>query len=247
MFKIQKTKIIFLSILFFGLFAMAGKSQAANLWTEDYENYNPSRYYDQGSQCWTLDSAHAHGGTYALAIPPTCSLYDKADLATQASSTWVWVTMHMWTPANWDISGGLVHLPSLNFGQGHYFQIDFRGNTPHTLTSIIWNDLNIGEHLTQTLPTSYFANKWTKIQWGMQYSTKSIQIWIDDANILNDANIAYGEYSGSEQVDDINIRYEPVGTGSGTVYYDDISVDTGSRPTSGDTIPPAAPQGLAVQ
>ena len=111
-----------------------------------------------------------------------------------------------------------MHMVSTNWS-GQYCQLDFRGET---LRLIVWNDTSLV--LDTPRPYSYFRGKWTKLQTGIQCSTKSVQVWVDDVKVYDHTNV--GNYSRNNQVNQINIRAHQIDTtNSMTWYIDDVSVD----------------------
>jgi hypothetical protein len=244
-FKSYLTGLIFLAIIFCGFFGLAKSSQAANVWAEDYENFDLGRYYNVSNQNYfRISTAYAHGGTYSLEVDPPNSVYLMDTFTAQPSSEWMWMTFWIYVPSGWTVGGdGFMHFASLQYSS-QYVQADFRGGG---LTEIYWNDINaqnVGGLIAT--PEAYFQGKWSKVQVGVQYSTKSTQLWVDDVQKYGCTNC--GDFSTNHQVEEINVRIEvPNGGNSGHLYYDDVSVDAGIRPTSeSDTTPPAAPSGLSV-
>jgi hypothetical protein len=208
---------------------------AANVLTEDWDTFNISNYYDTGDALAAdVNTTKPYTGTKSLQLPfsgGTGGTYAKRSFTAIPASTWVWTTYYLWLPSGY-APGGYLHLVSLDFSS-EYIQLDFRGDT---LTLIAWNDKDIS--MDSARAVSFFQNRWTKVQMGVQHSTRAVQIWVDDVKVYD--HTAVGDLSTNRQIDNINIRCHEVTTvNNGILYIDDVSVDTVDRPTTGS--PPAVP------
>jgi hypothetical protein len=96
------------------------------------------------------------------------------------------------------------------------------------------------------VPVSYFWNKWTKLQIGIQYSTKAVQVWVDDVKKFDHTNL--DQLGTTQTLQNFGVRIMAIGSQpAGVFYMDDISVDSGTRPaSSGDTTPPTTPTNLTA-
>jgi len=211
------------------LFAFSSSGFAQPIMTEDYENANfINNYYDYGTQR-TRSSAVVHSGNYSMPSNLPQGFYQMRNLPAQPSSTWVWTTFWLYVPSSPTTVGGSMHMVSTNWS-GQYCQLDFRSET---LKLIVWNDTTMEMDTARNY--SYFRGKWTKLQTGIQYSTKSVQVWVDDVKVYDHTNV--GDYSTTSQINQIAIRAHQINTtNSMTWYIDDVSVDTGVRPTT-TTVP----------
>ncbi len=212
----------------------------AEILIEDFENFNISNYYEThgGFEVVGSETPLKPDSSSSLKVPVSSndSVYLMRSFTPIPSSTWVWVNYYMWAPPLPYTLGGFLHLPSLNWS-GQYVQLDFRGEQ---LKSIVYNDKSL--NLDIAMPFSYFQGKWSKIQMGVQYSTKSVQIWVDDIKVYDHTNV--GDLSTTQQANMINFRCHKITTlNAGTFYFDELSISTDKRPD----LPPAIPTETMVQ
>ncbi|RKY36729.1 MAG: hypothetical protein DRP78_02945, partial [Candidatus Omnitrophota bacterium] len=174
------------------------------IFSEDFEDFCLDNYDDHAqflNSGAEINEENPYTGSFSLKIPVSSnnSVYLRAwPFEPIDSSIWAWMTFYLWAPPEPYTIGSLLHLPSLNFS-GQYVQLDFRGEF---LRLIVYNDHSI--HLDNELPLTYFQGKWSKIQVGVQYSTRSVQVWVDDNKAYDHSDV--GDLSTDQKVDGINIR-----------------------------------------
>ncbi len=213
----------------------------ANLYTEDFEAFNIADYSDNyGSWVISNEQNHSVAGTYSFKVPGnSIGGIRFTDFTSPTSDTWVWLTFWMFIVRGASTGGCIVHLSVMQYSAADWIQFDFRtsyGGFNEGQNGLCITHLNSGHgEVIEGLDSGQramdsFWNKWCKLQLGFQYSTGSIQAWIDDSKVFDHTGISL--HDNAAQLSNFYHRIGEPNRASEAIYYDDARLDTGSRPES---------------